>query len=951
MKSLLNKVYNENKNITFNKKFIIGIGIFLLFIILPTIFFFWGINPLTTAVAPGDGEQYGLPMKEFTKELRLWNPYLASGTSQLKEVGSQSLYLPSMIIMNLFPPYLGYNIVLLLHYFIAGYFTFLFLKILNLKQCACILGGIAFMFCGFLTGHKGHNTMISVATYIPVILFLIEKFIQTRKKKWLIICALSFALSITADYTASTMYLGIITAPYLAFRLIQVNKLRKKNIHKTVRELLQMYITIFIGGILLSSFYLFPIIESLSYLTRETISFDFFSGYSFPLYAIIMLIFPFFFGSYTGYPNTNVTYWGPWNATEMAGYMGILTLIIALSCIIVFWKKNSQIKFWGLLSFFSFLLVLGNSTPLYKIMYHIPIYNMFRVPARNWVEVNFAFTILFAFGINYLITLEKEHFNSYFSIIKKIFIHTLAIVFIVLFVLKAPIHVLINNSNSIAADGFEIISPFLESLIKGTNFDSAYIYIPIFLLLISGILILLLKKYRYDKYYWLGFSVVIFFDLFSFGHFHDFDYPNNHELKSDSIIQYLDSLNKDNLSYRILPLSTTTSLSPSRNLEFKYNTINSYGPLWSKDYVELTNFSASGEHNEIDNLIAQNNILSMLATKYLIVPDEKKEIFNNIANNYEAVNFELPSDLTANWYNHYATIQSKNKVILNSSVSGNYSLIQHATPISGNTIINISFDAKGKNLNDGLYIDLQDYDTNNNIDQVFISQEGFNNSFQHFNTSIYISSSFSNMANLRIFSYANSDLIIKNLNFEIQKIDSHSYIQRFEGSDGTAIFENVNCLPRTYFVSDIITNLNVKDQVNKLKHTDFDIGNVAMTAETLNQTKFETGQVLNQNYENENKVVLQVETGNNSFLVLTDSFYPGWKVFVDGQESVIHKVNVNQRGVNIQGKGTHIVEFKFVPFSFYIGILVSILTFMITIIIYYHKEILQRIKIIFKTDR
>ena len=218
-----------------NKKRGYYILIVAFFLILPWFVFLAGYNPFTTAVAPGDGKVYGMQMQIFTESFRMWNPYLAGGKSQLAEVGSQSLYLPAKIIMNLFPTYFGYNLLLLLHYSMAGYFTYRFIKTLDMKECPAILGGIAFMFCGFMSAHKGHNTMVCVAAYLPCILYLIEKYMISDKRKDLVIVSLVWGLSITADYTASSLYIAMVCFPYLVYR--SVIKYSGEKVEKKLKEI------------------------------------------------------------------------------------------------------------------------------------------------------------------------------------------------------------------------------------------------------------------------------------------------------------------------------------------------------------------------------------------------------------------------------------------------------------------------------------------------------------------------------------------------------------------------------------------------------------------------------------------------------------------------------------------------------------------------------------------
>jgi uncharacterized membrane protein YfhO len=59
--------------------------------------------------------------------------------------------------------------------------------------------------------------------------------------------------------------------------------------------------------------------------------------------------------------------------------------------------------------------------------------------------------------------------------------------------------------------------------------------------------------------------------------------------------------------------------------------------------------------------------------------------------------------------------------------------------------------------------------------------------------------------------------------------------------------------------------------------------------------------------------------------VLADSFYPGWKAYVDGKETAILKANHFFRALSLS-QGQHMVEFKYEPLSFRIGLIVSLLT-------------------------
>ena len=74
-----------------------------------------------------------------------------------------------------------------------------------------------------------------------------------------------------------------------------------------------------------------------------------------------------------------------------------------------------------------------------------------------------------------------------------------------------------------------------------------------------------------------------------------------------------------------------------------------------------------------------------------------------------------------------------------------------------------------------------------------------------------------------------------------------------------------------------------------------------------------------------NGVEIETECNDSSFLVLADNYYPGWKVYVNGIEKNVLRVNYNFRGV-ILPKGENKVRFSYEPLSFKIGAAVSFLS-------------------------
>ena len=77
-------------------------------------------------------------------------------------------------------------------------------------------------------------------------------------------------------------------------------------------------------------------------------------------------------------------------------------------------------------------------------------------------------------------------------------------------------------------------------------------------------------------------------------------------------------------------------------------------------------------------------------------------------------------------------------------------------------------------------------------------------------------------------------------------------------------------------------------------------------------------------YENA-QVMIRASLDAAGILVLADSFYPGWNAYVDGKREEILRANLFFRAVALPA-GEHIVEFRYEPRSFKIGLVISVTT-------------------------
>ncbi len=82
---------------------------------------------------------------------------------------------------------------------------------------------------------------------------------------------------------------------------------------------------------------------------------------------------------------------------------------------------------------------------------------------------------------------------------------------------------------------------------------------------------------------------------------------------------------------------------------------------------------------------------------------------------------------------------------------------------------------------------------------------------------------------------------------------------------------------------------------------------------------------------------LDVTMDTSGLLVMSDLYYPGWKVYVDGIQEPLYVTNLIMRGVFLPA-GFHQVEFIYRPGPFRIGLIISLATMLFIITLLFVKR-------------
>ncbi len=143
------------------------------------------------------------------------------------------------------------------------------------------------------------------------------------------------------------------------------------------------------------------------------------------------------------------------------------------------------------------------------------------------------------------------------------------------------------------------------------------------------------------------------------------------------------------------------------------------------------------------------------------------------------------------------------------------------------------------------------------------------------------------------------------------------------------IYENRNALPRAFAVHRARVVPDTFKALEQMGSSSYDMRNEVVLAEQPDRafvddtTAVDRPPVVVMEEHAEDTVSLSADLAANGWLILTDTHYPGWKVYVDGVEAPILRANVNFRAVPLRG-GAHRVIFRFRPVSVRAGGLITL---------------------------
>jgi hypothetical protein len=748
---------------------------------------------------------------------------------------------------------------------------------------------------------------------IPLLFFSLEKLVQKQDFKYTVLGAFVVVLLIFGGMPESVLFALSVGGLYYLLRIITINhpNCQLKNFIKPI----VLLVCVMGVGVLISAPQTLPFIELLqnSYTTHHSSTGLYGVKFS---YDTITLLIPYFFG---------IT-WNNWSILSphaILPFIGIAAFFLALLSLN---RKDNKYQiitlfFWGVTTFY---LLKNYALPLVNWVGYFPFFNVSYFTKYLFPEFAFSIAVLAGIGFSYIFQMNMKRILLNFSLIS-------LIIFIFCF---ANFHSAQKSSWSISplGWGFDAVSWMILNCAIAM----------IFLVLLTLILILLYNNkldIRYANYIIL---ILVTAELFMY-------VPHIHPERINPFEEppYVTFLKNDSSIYRVVGLNSILypdTASPYQIFDIRNLDALNVDRYW-KFMKNLVDPSITGSHLTGDKLsvnIYNSKFLDISNVKYILSENSfvtRNASFMNTIKKQGQISSDKPSYISINPSTQDIFAHPTSRIYVNTTVPYNNSYLEFMYGLDQN----IWIPGKG----DGVVFQVLINDDNseqtvfskyinpsdNLLDRQWFSETINVSEYRGKNIQIqFITLPGPNGNNAYDWAYWKYIDIIPEKGIEERKKIESRYTLVYDNE--IKIYQNLHVIPRAFVVDNVIIRNNESNIFQSLKDPAFNVSKSIILekeipglehftppASDFEELKY-TADIVKYT---SNDVLINTTLNKPGLLVLTDTNYPGWTVSVDGKAQEILAADYLFRAVYLD-KGTHLVEFKYEPMSFTLGLWICLST-------------------------
>ncbi|HUE84326.1 MAG TPA: YfhO family protein [Pyrinomonadaceae bacterium] len=349
----------------------------------------------------GDAFFYSHPLRTASWEMirtgiaPVWLPQTASGFPLLA-MAQIGLGYPLTWSYLFLPGYWAEQIFVLAPFLLAPIFTYAYVREIGRSRTAALLAALSYGYGGLMTNTYGMNGIPTNALmWLPLLLIAIERARHGRFIWCLAGGTLVAAFSLLTGHYPSFVQIAVVALLYgLFLTLTQIARLLPEGSPNSCWAPLLLVVFSILLASGLAAFQVFETLRATGLSIRSNLDYAFFSagGYT-PKEALQSFVAPLY------------------HYTEVTTYTAPLFMALAVIAVVVSVrrrrKSDPRIYFWLCIALYAGLFMLGDHSPVYKLLQYVPVLSWFRRPSRYVFEWSFAISILAAYGWDTTSTLAR----------------------------------------------------------------------------------------------------------------------------------------------------------------------------------------------------------------------------------------------------------------------------------------------------------------------------------------------------------------------------------------------------------------------------------------------------------------------------------------------------------------------------------------------------------------
>lgn len=363
-------------------------------------------------------DQYlaGYAFREFaahtlrtTGSFPLWNPYIYGGLPYVAAMHGDIFY-PTFLLRMIMPTDVAMTVGFMVHIFLAGLFTYFFLRAWGLGFYPALLGGLSYMMGGPIASYvsPGHDGKLFVSALTPLALWMLVRGIRDGRLWAFGVFSLATGLAVLSPHPQLLQYQLLLSGAFALFLAFSAGDRAVALPRKTAIVRLGLAAAAVAVGMLIGAVQYLPVMQYVPWSPRAGgKGYDYATTYSFPLEELINTYVPQFSGILN-------RYWGRNGIHLHSEYLGVSVLIVAVLGFgtVRATRRPSFARFWLGTMIVALLWALGNSTPFFHLVYAtVPGTKFFRAPSTIIYVVALAIAVFAALGLERV--LAREYTRRY----------------------------------------------------------------------------------------------------------------------------------------------------------------------------------------------------------------------------------------------------------------------------------------------------------------------------------------------------------------------------------------------------------------------------------------------------------------------------------------------------------------------------------------------------------